>query len=165
MELIKHTAEWVNGEVTQGKIMVAIGILMVIAGIAIFRSEHEILRGALIPVALAVLLTLGYGSFMVVGRPAHQAKITKVYEENPEKAVGMEYEKAMRDHKTYSMLRFIWPSLIIISAIFYAFAGREYFQGLAIGLIFLFLTGLILDGTLHHRLGFYLEAIREMTPS
>ena len=39
MELIDYTIAWVKGEVFQGKIMLAIGILLLFGGIAILKKQ------------------------------------------------------------------------------------------------------------------------------
>lgn len=56
MNLLEHTTTWVNGEVLQGKIMLGLGILLLGATIAIFKSEHELLKGSLIPLGLLTLM-------------------------------------------------------------------------------------------------------------
>jgi len=63
MELIDYTIAWVKGEVFQGKIMLAISILLLFGGIAILKSEHEILKGTLIPLGFILLIFFGYGGF------------------------------------------------------------------------------------------------------
>ena len=55
MDLLKQTMIWIKGEVWQGKIMLFLGILFLIAFVIIIRSQHDLLRGMLIP--LGLLLT------------------------------------------------------------------------------------------------------------
>ena len=72
MELIDHTTTWAKGDIFQGRIMFAIGIAAVIAAIAILKSNHEFMRGMLIPLALLVVVCGGYGGFLAFGRPTHK---------------------------------------------------------------------------------------------
>ncbi|NNK74515.1 MAG: hypothetical protein HKP42_00480 [Maribacter sp.] len=161
MELLDHTTEWVKGEVFQGKIMLAIGILLLIGGVAILKSDHEILKGTLIPLGLILLLILGYGAMQVFSRPGHVTKVSQVLAENPQDALEQEYNKAMKDDKIYSTLKIVWSILIVIAAGLYLLfpSSSHYLKGLAIGLIGLFLTVLVVDSVLHYRLSIYLKAI------
>ena len=165
MEIVKHTTEWVNGEVLQGKIMVAIAMLFLVAWVAIFRSQNELFRGALIPMALMVLVLGGYGGFQVFSRPGHIAKVEKVAQDSNKRALAMEMAKAEKDHKAYSTLMMVWPILIMVSALLTLLLKEEFYKGLGIGLVALFLTGLLLDSTLHHRLKDYKQDLTELMAS
>lgn len=159
MELLDHTTEWVKGEVFQGKIMLSVGILLLIGGVAILKSDHEILRGTLIPLGLILLLTLGYGTMQVFSRPGHITKVSQLLAENPKKAIAQEYKKASSDDNIYSRLKIVWSVLIAITAVLYMVFPNDYLKGLAIGLIALFLTALVVDSVLHYRLSIYLKAL------
>ena len=162
MELIDYTSAWVKGEVFQGKIMLTIGILLLICGIYIFKGDNDLLRGTLIPLGLILTLLLGYGGFQTFGRPGHIKKVTSMLSENPSTALAQEHEKATKDDKTYSLLKVVWIVLIIISAGFYLLVSQDYFKGLAIGFLALFLTTLIVDSVLHYRLSIYLEGLVDL---
>ncbi len=162
MELIKYTSEWVKGEIFQGKIMLIIAILFLFASIAILKSNHEILRGTLIPLGVIILLLLGYGGFQTFGRQSYMTKVTTVYKESPEKTIKQEYDKALKDGKIYKILKIVWTILIVISVIVYFVFSKDYFKGFAIGLIELFLITLIVDSMLHYRLEIYLKGITEI---
>lgn len=162
MNLIEHTTTWVNGEVLQGKIMLSIGILFLVVAIAIFKSEHELLKGSLIPIGLLVLVLCGYGGFQVFGRPPHIQKVSEAFAENPETAVKQELEKAQKDDGIYSTVKVVWIILLAIAAIGTLFISADYYKGLAIGLMVMFLCMLIIDTTLHHRLKVYLHALMSL---
>lgn len=163
MNLIDFTTTWVKAEVLQGRIMLIIGVLVLVAAIAIFRSEHTLLRGMLIPIGLIVLILLGYGGFQVTSRPSHIDKVSQLYNEAPEKALEQELTKAQNDDKTYKTLKKVWVVLIVISALLFLVFSSLYLKGLSIGLIALFLTGLMLDSTLHYRLQIYLEQLEKLS--
>lgn len=162
MNVTEYAAHWVRGEVFQGKIMLSIGILVLLVAIAIFRSQHELLKGMLVPMALMMIIMLGYGSFLTFGRPAHLPKVAAVYQQNPEKAVQMELEKSLKDHKTYSSLKIVWPILLVLSVLFYLFVSQEWYKGLGIGLAALFVVALLVDSLLHYRLEVYMKALSSL---
>lgn len=162
MNLLDYTTTWIKGEVLQGKIMLAIGVIMLVGAIAIFRSDNTLLRGTLIPMGLILLIFFGYGGFQTFNRPTHIKKVTELFQENPAQAVEQEIAKAEKDHRNYSTLKVVWVVLIVLAAILYVFVSKDYFKGLSIGLIALFLTTLTVDSILHFRLKIYLEQLEKL---
>ncbi len=162
MNLLDFTNIWVKGEVFQGKIMLMIGIAILIATVAIIRADNSVLRGATIPLALIVILLVGYGSFQTFGRPSHANKVTQLYKEAPTKAIEQEYHKALKDDRTYKTLKVVWVILIVVSALLFLVFTTPYLKGLSIGFVALFLTTLTVDFILHYRLTNYLNALKEL---
>ena len=160
MDLIQHTTNWVKGEVFQGKIMLGIGIVFLIAFLMIIKNQHELLQGMLIPLALMLLIFFSYGGYQILVRPTHIDKVRKIHQENPQKAQKKEYDKAMKDHQIYSVLKKVWAVLIMLLVIAFFFVSSNYLKGLSIGFIGLFLTTLILDSILHYRLLNYLQFLK-----
>jgi hypothetical protein len=162
MELINHTADWVRGEVFQGRIMLALGLLVLILGILILNSDNILLRGMIIPIGLILLILWAYGGFQNFGRPKHLIMVTEAHAENPKVALEMEYNKAIKDTSTYKILKIVWPIFMVLSIFFYFVVSNQYYKGLSIGLIGLFLVILILDSVLDYRLKIYLEEINKL---
>lgn len=133
-----------------------------IAGIAIIRNDHVILKGTLIPLGLALVLLMGYGGFLALSRNGHLEQVKSTYAENPEKAIQQEYAKAHKDNKAYSRFKPIWVVLIIVTAVLYLFFKSHYFKGLSLGLMGLFLIVLLIDSLLQYRLKPYYEALTEL---
>lgn len=162
MNLIEHTSQWAHGDAIQGRIMLFVGILAIIAAVAIFRSDHTILKGMLIPIALFAAAYSGYGGFLAFSRDGHYQNVKAVYAENPQQAIDQELEKAQRDNKAYSMAQRLWPILMVAALLMFFFVQRDYLRGLSLGLMGLFFSILILDVFLHHRLKPYLEVLTSM---
>jgi hypothetical protein len=162
MDLIKHTANWANGDAFQGKLMLAVGVVTLISVILIVRGENPILKGMLIPLGLIVLIGLGYGGFLSFSRPGHLVEVQKMYQNNPQQVISQELVKAERDNKNYTMIKKIWPILIAIAALLLYFLHGDYARGILIGLLMVFVFGLILDTFLHQRLQPYLNVLQEL---
>lgn len=162
MNLLDHTTTWVRGEVYQGKIMIILGIVVLICFIALFKGNSDLLRGMTIPVGLVLLILFGYGGFQIIGRPPHINKVSELLEKSPEKVIEQEYTKAQKDNKTYSMLKKVWVSLIVVSALSYLVFSSNYLHGLSIGCVGLFFTTLLVDSILHQRLITYMRALEKL---
>jgi hypothetical protein len=70
MSDLEIALRWTNGEVQQGKIMIGIGIVFIIAIAVISSSHDEVIRGFGLPAVLIVLALCGYGGNLVMSRPA-----------------------------------------------------------------------------------------------
>lgn len=160
MEFLEHTTSWVKGDIFQGKIMLVTGTLFLIISLAIFKGNHSILKGMIIPLSLGCLILLGYGSVLTFTRPGHLVNIKNIHAENPNQAAEQEFEKAQRDHKNYAMLTPIWVALIGVSALMLYVLNTDFLKGLSMGLVALFLTALLVDTLLHHRLKPYHDALQ-----
>ncbi len=159
MDLIQHTQNWVKGEVFQGKIMLAIGFVLLLAFIGILKGDQAILKGMIIPLGLMVLIQLGYGGMQVFYRPTHIGKVEKLIQENPQAALDKELAKAQNDDRVYTMAKRVWPILILLSIVLFFVFSSDYLKGLSVGLMALFMSILILDLVLHYRLETYLRAL------
>lgn len=146
MDFIQQLQLWEKGELLQGKIMIGIGVLVLIAFISIFRSQNELLRGALIPLGLLLLVLIGYGGYILSSRPAHVTQSVALYEQNKDEAITKEIEKHTNDNKAgKTLIKYVYPALIILSALVLLFISSLYYKGMAIGFILLFSATYIID--------------------
>jgi len=146
MDFIEYSQTWAKSEVTQGRIMIGIGILLLFALISIFRSQNELLKGALIPLSLLTLVLVGYGGFILYSRPAHSAQSISLYQSNKAEAIEKEKEKHINDNKAgKTLMKFVYPGLILLSAIGLFLLPSPYFKGLALGIIVLAVSTYIID--------------------
>lgn len=146
MEFINYINAWVKNEVLQGRIMVGVGVLFLLAFIVIIRSEIELLRGSLIPMGLLIVVLIGYGGFILYSRPAHAKESIALYRTNPQEAVVKEIAKHTNDNKAgMPLTQYVYPALLLLSAIALFFAPSPYFKGMAIGFAILFVSTFIID--------------------
>ena len=162
MDLIEYTNTWAKGDAFQGRVMLVVGTLVLIACWMIFRSNSELLKGALIPLSFVVLAFLGYGGFLAFTRQAHTQSVQELLKNDPQKAIDQEFEKAERDHKTYSRLKPIWAILIVVSLVLFFVLKTPHQKGLCLGLITMFFLVLVLDTTLHNRLKPYYAELSKL---
>lgn len=162
MDFIEQANTWAQGDAILGRIMMAIGIAALVSLIFIIRGDQAILKGMVIPLSLITLLGLGYGGFLGFSRIGHAEKAAALYQSNPDQAVSQELKKAERDNGNYTMIKKVWPALIVICALLLFYFKGDYSRGLLIGLLLLFVFGMMLDTFLHHHLEPYLKVLREL---
>ena len=149
-----------KADAMQGKLMVVAGIVALVSSILIFKGENQILKGMLVPLGLLALVGIGYGGFLGYSRPIHIVKAQETYQTNSEQAIVQELEKAERDNKNYTMIKKMWPVLIAVGALLLFFFHGDYARGLLVGLLVLFVFGLVVDTFLHQHLKPYIELLR-----
>ena len=146
MDFIEYANNWAKSEVTQGRIMIAIGILLLFAFFWIFRSQHELLKGALIPMGLLILILIGYGSYILNSRPAHASQSISLYQQSKVEAIEKEKIKHINDNKAgKTLMKYVYPGLILLGAISLFFITSAYYKGMALGFILLLASTYIMD--------------------
>jgi hypothetical protein len=163
MDYIKKLETWAKGDALQGRIMIGIGLIVLVSLVILLRNNDPFYNGMLIPVGLLLIICWGYGGFLAFSRPRHFKTTAKHFETKRTEILNQELTKALTDNKNYSMLKPIWVLLIIISIVLFFIITKEYYKGLCIGLLILFIGGLFLDAFLHRRLKPYLSTLQNIT--
>jgi len=146
MEFIQQLQLWEKGELLQGEIMIGLGVVFLIGFIFIFRIQNEFLRGTLIPLSLLLVVFIGYGSYILYSRPAHVKQSISRYQSSKKEAVVKEIEKHTNDNKAgKTLIKYVYPSLIILSAAFLLFVTNMYYKGMLLGFIILFIATYVID--------------------
>ena len=146
MDFAEYMQSWVKNEVTQGKIMIGIGVLMLVALFFILRGQNELLKGTLIPLSLLMVVLIGYGGYILYSRPAHAQQSVALYKQSKEEAIQKEIEKHVNDNKAgKTLIRFVYPSLLLISAILLFAISSPYYKGVALGVALLAISTYIID--------------------
>ena len=162
MDIIKHTTQWVNGEVLQGRIGLGIGIVIAISFFYFANFQHSFYKGMIVPFILLQLVLLGYSSFQMVMRPKHIEKVEQYLTVSREKAIHAEFEKSQKEDKVYSKLRLVWAGLFVVSLILFFLVANDYFKGMSFGFVVFFIVAYTFDTLLHLRLKTYLSALQNL---
>ncbi|MEX1132983.1 MAG: hypothetical protein WEC15_07150 [Flavobacteriales bacterium] len=157
--MIEQVTKWANGDVAQGKVMLFVGAIVLVAAILAWKNGGEMLRGMLIPLGLIVFINVGYGGFMQRQRPGIVKQVSERYAVDPVSAQADEVARIEKDCRTYAMMNFIWSAFFIVGITLVFMAGANTWKGLGLGFIVLSAAGFVLDNFLHERAEVYLKAI------
>jgi uncharacterized membrane protein YhaH (DUF805 family) len=160
MDLIKHTTQWVNGEVLQGRIGFGIGILIAILFLYFANFQQSFYKGMILPFIILQLILLGYSSSLMVMRPKHIEKVAQSLTISKEKARSEELEKSQKEDKVFSILRPIWAVLFVVSLILFFVLANDFYRGMSLGFVAFFMVAFTFDTLLHLRLKTYLLALQ-----
>jgi len=163
MDFIEYANSWAKSEVLQARIMIGVGIIVLIAFIGIIRSENQLLRGALIPLSLLLLVLLGYGAFILYSRPAHVKESIALYGQNKEEALEKETAKHINDNKAGKTLLKVYPVLMLLSIVALILVSAAYYKGMAVGFVLLFLSIFVIDSGFVSRSDAFIEFIKTLS--
>lgn len=161
MEFVQELQSWVRGEVYQGRVMICVGVLLIVATTLVIRSENALARGMLVPLILLVAMNCGYG-YVLITRPQAGVQTEARYRLEPRHTLEFEYSKATTDEKYYASSRPAWAVLVAICAVAGLVPRNEYLKGLSLGLIGTFLGALVIDSFLHNRLRTFIAALQDL---
>ena len=159
MEFIQQIQVWTRGELEQGKWMLSISVLLLPLLFLLLKSENTLARGMVIPLSILFLMIAGYGSYLIIVRTEYSKQIENQLQQNAEQTIERQYQKATKDEKDFRLLKGIWATMAVVS-ILLCFFTKEYYRGLSLGLIVMFVGLLITDTFLHNRLNEYRNALQ-----
>lgn len=159
MDFIHHLHIWAKGDIVQGRWMLGIAILLLIPIlIMIIKSNNLLLRGAMIPIFLLLVMNLGY---LLLNKQKFVDRTEANFRQIPEKIVATELARLKSADKSYTFLKYVWIISLAFSIVSSLTIVREYYKGLALGFIVMFFGMLIIDTFLHQRLNHYLNTITQ----
>lgn len=162
MDFIEYANSWAKSEVTQSKIMISIGVLLLVAFIGIIKSQNELLKGTLIPMSLLIAICIGYGGYILYSRPAHVKESIALYQQSEKQAIAKEQVKHINDNKAGKTLLKVYPILMLISVIILLFISKPYYKGIAIGFALSFIAAYIIDYGFISRSDSFLSFLSEL---
>lgn len=163
MDFIEYTNSWARAEVFQARIMIGIGIALAVVFYIIFKSQNELLKGTLVPLGLLVAVLVGYGGYITYSRPAHATQSIALYQKSQPEAIKKEKAKHINDNKAgKTLLKFVYPILMLLSVIALLLVSKHYYKGLALGLIVLFVSTYIMDNGFVSRSDAFLNFLHKL---
>jgi len=159
MQFEDHIELWAKGDATQGRMMLAVAAICLIAILFILDVDEGFFKGMYLPIGLLFLVNLLYGGFLAFSRPKHLKSTLSLYKESPSKVLETELNKAEGDHKNYTRLRPLWVLLFLTGLVVYFVVNDQYYKGMALGFALTFAGALLIDSKLHNRLKPYKDTL------
>jgi hypothetical protein len=159
MPLLDYTIKWTKGEISQGRIMIVIGLLLLIANYLIWKKGDGLLKGMFIPLLVVNLILLGYGGYIIVSRASRLEELTVSFKQNPDRTLKQERERLLREKKAYPKFKIAWVVVIAVACVFCLLTIQPFSKGVALGILLFGITALLIDSFLENRGKIYLENI------
>lgn len=118
MDFTRHLQTWTKGDISQGKWMIGLAVFILLPlCILLIKTNNSLQKGMLIPLCLLFVMNMGYGSYLLISKPKYVAERTAQFQLNAEETIKKEVAKIKTDDKSYTMTKYIWAGLIILSVL------------------------------------------------
>ncbi|GAA5089343.1 hypothetical protein GCM10023210_14050 [Chryseobacterium ginsengisoli] len=145
------------------KCMIGIAIFIILPiCVFLFKNGHSLQKGMVIPLFLLFLMNIGYGGYLLSSKSKYVENMENQFQLDAQRTVKNEVITIKTDDKSYTLTKYVWTGLIIISLVCFFIINKEYYQGLSLGFAIMFLGMLLIDTFLHQRLKLYLTALYEI---
>jgi glucan phosphoethanolaminetransferase (alkaline phosphatase superfamily) len=163
MLFIDYVKQLYSGDLFQGKLLIITSLVLLAWIIVVLRKSNRILKGTVIPVLLIAVIYASFGGAKVYKHQQRLSDITELYEKDKVAAIDKETQRANKEISEYSLvLKFIYPSVMLIGLIALIFIRKEYIRGVALGFMIFSFFAILADLCLRNRLINFLENIKEL---
>ena len=163
MDFIEYTRKWFEGEIFEDYAMVGAGVVMLVLTFAVWRfGASDSARAIWIPMLLVALLHAAGGTSLAINNHHRLAQFEKQYQEQPiEQFVQSEKARVDGFMGIYPMTIVVAAILFVAGTCMFAFCPALWLRGTALVLIYLALSGLVIDYFSKDRALVYLQEINK----
>lgn len=163
MDFIEYTRKWFEGEIFEDYAMVGTGVVMLVLTFAVWRfGASDSARAIWIPMLLVALLHAAGGASLAINNHHRLAQFEKQYQEQPiEQFVQSEKARVDGFMGIYPMTIVVAAILFVAGTCMFAFCSALWLRGTALVLIYLALSGLVIDYFSKDRALVYLQEINK----
>ena len=163
MDFIEYTRKWFEGEIFEDYAMVGAGVVMLVLTFAVWRfGASDSTRAIWIPMLLVALLHAAGGASLAINNHHRLTQFEKQYQEQPvEQFVQSEKARVDGFMGIYLMTIVVAAILFVAGTCMFAFCPALWLRGTALVLIYLALSGLVIDYFSKDRALVYLQEINK----
>jgi hypothetical protein len=150
MEFSDSIISYYRGEKTEAIILTYSGLIVLILIYSLLaRYPTDLTRGLLPPVLVFVAIAVFAGSFNIYNNNKRLKDIPLKYLENKQEFINDEFSRFEGNNgvnKWWLPLNILWTMCLLFGVAMYFLKGSYYLKGVAIGIAFLGISGLLIDG-------------------
>lgn len=161
MTFLDHAIEWLRNEAFEMSLLACAGVVILIIAAALWRFAPTPMGQALpIPLAIIALLFLGAGLGGALGTPAKIATFNEAYALDPRAFLYAEKARVEAFQILYTYTLIGAAIVFAIALMLFAVSEQVMLRAIAICLVFLGLSGLVIDVFSKERSNRYYEVIK-----
>jgi len=162
MTLLESAAGWVGGEVAQGKVMLALGAVLLLGCYVFWQQGSDLARGLILPMIIVVVVSFSYGGWLVSARPGQLDKIRQADRDDAVSALISERQRAQKEIDAYGAYKIAWIAIVGLSLLGIVLIGNRFLYGLSLGFLIFGCTALTVDAFLENRITQYSISINSV---
>lgn len=164
MNLIDYTANWIKGELFEAKLIVAFGIITIIAGFLFWKiGTTPNAKALLIPMIVVGAIYTTIGSGMLYSNPKRMRELPQKYEQDKIEFVKSEKKRVDDFQYGYKISKIVATIFFAFTLIIFWTTKNPNLMGIGIALTYFSLAGLVVDYFSQERADiYYAEILKEI---
>lgn len=160
MHFTDHTLNWIKGELFESKMIIAFGIVTILAGIMFLRvGTTPAAKALVLPLLITGLVYAAIGGNMLYSNQKRIKELPGKFQVNETTFVQMEKQRVESFQYQYKISKAVATVFFISTVIIFWVTKNPTWQAVAIGLSLFGLAGLIVDYFSEERAGIYYREI------
>lgn len=160
MDFYSHTQHWIKGELFESVVILAFAVMLLIIAVALWKFGTTAGAKALIlPLILISAVYLGVGASLQTSNQARLQNFPTQYQQNPTAFIHAEKKRVEDFQYQYKISKAVATVCFAIALVIFWLGLAPVWQGVALGLAFFGLTGLVVDYFSQERSQIYYQAI------
>lgn len=162
MELIQHTTNWIKGELFEAKLIVAFGVLTIIAGFLFWKiGTTPNAKALFIPLIVVGAIYSSIGGGMLYSNPKRMIELPQNYQQNKMEFAKSEKKRVDDFQYGYKVSKIVATIFFALTLIIFWTTKNPTWTGIGIALTYFALAGLVVDYFSQERADIYYKEILE----
>lgn len=160
MNLSDYTINWIKGELFEAKVILAFGVVTIIAGFLFFKiGTTPNAKALLVPFIVVGAIYSAIGGGMLYSNPKRMIELPQSYHKNKMEFAKTEKKRVDDFQYGYKVSKIVATIFFALTLIIFWTTKNPIWMGIGIALTYFALAGLIVDYFSQERADIYYNAI------
>jgi len=162
MNFFNNTSAWIKGELFEASLILSFGVITLISGFLFWKiGTTPNAKALLMPLAISGVIYAGIGGGMLVSNNKRIAEFSRSYQHDNKAFIKSEKKRVEDFQYGYTVSKIVAAVFFTVTLLLFWFTKSPTWQGVAIGLSYFGLAGLIIDYFSKERADIYFQTILE----
>lgn len=163
MEFIQHTFSWIKGELFESKMIIAFGIATIILGFLFSKiGTTPNAKALFIPLLLIGIIYGSIGANMLYSNTKRMKEMPLQFQQDKTAFIKNEKQRVEGFQYQYKISKIVATICFIFSLFIFWYTKNSTWQGIAIGVSYFGLAGLVIDYFSEERASMYYQEILKL---
>ncbi len=161
MDIMQNTIDWYNGEIFEGKFILAFGLFLILTALLFyFLGNTQAAKALLIPMLVIGIFFSITGANMIRSNGKQKQEVAKKYEQSPKEFINAEIKRVDDFQYLYPMSIAISLACFLIAIALLYFTQNVNLKAIAISLILFGMAFAVIDYFSKERATIYYEQLK-----
>lgn len=163
MNFYNYTSSWLKGELFESKMIIAFGVATIIASLLFFKiGTTPNARALFIPLLLTGIIYAAIGGNMLYSNTKRMQEMPIQFQQNNTTFANVERQRVEAFQYQYKISKAVATICLLATLFIFWYTKNSTWQGIAIGLSYFALAGLVVDYFSEERATIYYQEILKL---